>query len=407
MNLYDFILVHPDDMTGHISGLDGELIKYNKNLERFCLFNTVDMANFNPDNYTDKYCLLFVLFDLFDEFKFSKKIIGWINDGKLKLVIDRKGEFLNSQNIKEYSLKLKKLKIDLENVIFLSMNIGNTVSGEVGFDWCRWEVCLHFNKILDIYRFRNGSFDDFYFNNLRDFDEIWKRKPYKFICFNGTLNTHRVYILNEIINRNLDKGSIFSVVNKNNNTLKEVTEFFKEFVPDFDKKIIDNFYYKLPVIFDRNGKEIIKDAGHSQINPMLVDTEYLNFLKNSYFSFITESCMTDSNYFKITEKTWKVIGFQPFIVAGDKGILKYLQDRGFKTFPELFDESYDEISDNLERANFILDEVERVCNMEIEKLHRIYVSLLPKIKHNHKLMKNIDMEKFMKEFFLTIYGGLS
>jgi len=24
-----------------------------------------------------------------------------------------------------------------------------------------------------------------------------------------------------------------------------------------------------------------------------------------------------------------------------------------------------------------------------------------------KLMKNIDMEKFMKEFFLTIYGGLS
>ena len=62
---------------------------------------------------------------------------------------------------------------------------------------------------------------------------------------------------------------------------------------------------------------------------------------------------------------------------------------GFQTFPEMFDESYDEISNNVERANFILDEVERVCNMDTEELHKIYVSLLPKIKHNHKLMKNI------------------
>ena len=44
--------------------------------------------------------------------------------------------------------------------------------------------------------------------------------------------------------------------------------------------------------------------------------------------------------------------------------------------------------------------------MDTEELHKIYVSLLPKIKHNHKLMKNIDMEKFMEEFFYTIYGGL-
>ena len=142
------------------------------------------------------------------------------------------------------------------------------------------------------------------------------------------------------------------------------------------------------------------------MNKVKTLSTYLKLLRNSYFSFITESSMSHSNWFKVTEKTWKVIGFQPFIVAGDKGILKYLRDRGFQTFPEMFDESYDEISNNVERANFILDEVERVCNMDTEELHKIYVSLLPKIKHNHKLMKNIDMEKFMEEFFYTIYGGL-
>ena len=68
---------------------------------------------------------------------------------------------------------------------------------------------------------------------------------------------------------------------------------------------------------------MIGDAGHAEVNPMLVDREYLKLLRNSYFSFITESSMSHSNWFKVTEKTWKVIGFQPFIVAGDKGILKY------------------------------------------------------------------------------------
>ena len=398
MNLYDFILVHPTDVSGHISGLASEMLKYNKNLTKFSKNNTVDLDNFVPNDYDNKHCLLFVLFDYLSDFIFTEKVVDWINDGKLRLIVDRKGEFIGKDNIDECIKILKKNKIKLDNVIFLSMNTGLTGYKEVGFDWCRWEVCLHFNKFLDECKFKDSFFDGL--------EKI--KKKYKFLCFNGTLNPHRIYISDKIIKRNLNKDTVFSVVNKNNDNIDEVVDLLTEFIGEekVDKNIISDFYNKLPITFDRSYEQLIGDAGHSEVNPMLVDREYLKLLRNSYFSFITESSMSHSNWFKVTEKTWKVIGFQPFIVAGDKGILKYLRDRGFQTFPEMFDESYDEISNNVERANFILDEVERVCNMDTEELHKIYVSLLPKIKHNHKLMKNIDMEKFMEEFFYTIYGGL-
>ena len=56
----------------------------------------------------------------------------------------------------------------------------------------------------------------------------------------------------------------------------------------------------------------------------------------------------------------------------------------------MFDESYDEIDDPLDRMVFIMREVERLCKMDIEELHKIYVSVLPKIKHNQKILSSID-----------------
>ena len=68
--------------------------------------------------------------------------------------------------------------------------------------------------------------------------------------------------------------------------------------------------------------------------------------------------------------------------------LEYLRSRGFKTFPELFDESYDEIEDDYSRFMFIMNEVERVCNLPEEELHERYVSILPKIEHNQQIFYN-------------------
>ena len=85
------------------------------------------------------------------------------------------------------------------------------------------------------------------------------------------------------------------------------------------------------------------------------------------------------------EKTWKVIGFQPFIVAGDKGILKYLQDRGFKTFPELWDETYDDELDLKKRTNKIIDNIKSLRGKSKSELQGLLEMVKPKIIHNKKL----------------------
>ena len=82
---------------------------------------------------------------------------------------------------------------------------------------------------------------------------------------------------------------------------------------------------------------------------------------------------------------------------GNKNTLKYLKSIGFETFPEMFDESYDEIEDPVGRAVFIMKEVERLCSMDIEELHKIYVSVLPKIRHNQEVLMSFDGEQMLYE----------
>jgi hypothetical protein len=58
----------------------------------------------------------------------------------------------------------------------------------------------------------------------------------------------------------------------------------------------------------------------------------------------------------LTEKTLRPIAMgQPFLLAGTYGSLKYLRDYGFKTFSTCWDESYDMMSDSIERMNKIIE----------------------------------------------------
>jgi hypothetical protein len=65
-------------------------------------------------------------------------------------------------------------------------------------------------------------------------------------------------------------------------------------------------------------------------------------------------------------------------MASTAGNLAYLRSQGFETFPELFDESYDDIADWQARMRRI---VEIVRDFDLGSLNQ--VSVQQKIKHNH------------------------
>jgi hypothetical protein len=72
----------------------------------------------------------------------------------------------------------------------------------------------------------------------------------------------------------------------------------------------------------------------------------------------------DDDRLHLTEKTLRPIAMgQPFILAGTCGSLNYLRDYGFKTFADCWDESYDMMSDSVERMNKITDVMSNIVSM--------------------------------------------
>ena len=70
----------------------------------------------------------------------------------------------------------------------------------------------------------------------------------------------------------------------------------------------------------------------------------------------------------LTEKTLRPIAMgQPFILAGTYGSLKYLRDYGFRTFADCWDESYDMMTDSIERMNKITDVMSDIVSMPPDK----------------------------------------
>jgi hypothetical protein len=70
----------------------------------------------------------------------------------------------------------------------------------------------------------------------------------------------------------------------------------------------------------------------------------------------------------LTEKTLRPIAMgQPFLLAGTYGSLNYLRGYGFKTFGNCWDESYDMITDSVDRMNKIIEVMKNIVSMPMVK----------------------------------------
>jgi hypothetical protein len=96
---------------------------------------------------------------------------------------------------------------------------------------------------------------------------------------------------------------------------------------------------------------------------------------------------TETVYFgrrqHITEKTFKAIALEmPFVLVAPAGSLEYMREYGFKTFADVFDESYDLETDDvlrIERVTKLLKELDTLTPKERLEIHR---ACLPLVEHN-------------------------
>jgi hypothetical protein len=113
--------------------------------------------------------------------------------------------------------------------------------------------------------------------------------------------------------------------------------------------------------------------------------------------------MNDEESAVVSEKTFKALLTSPIILNAEKGALQHLKNLGFKTFPEWFDESYDDMLAGPNKTMFIAKQIEKICSMKISKVHELYVETLPKVLYNQKRIVEIVEEWRKKVDFETWY----
>jgi hypothetical protein len=120
---------------------------------------------------------------------------------------------------------------------------------------------------------------------------------------------------------------------------------------------------------------------------------------------------TETVYFgrrtHITEKTFKAIALEmPFVLVAPAGSLAYLREYGFKTFDKIFDESYDQETDDLrriERVTKLLKDLDSLTVLERQQIHR---ACLPIVQHNYKHFYGGDFANILWEELVGMLHGI-
>ena len=110
--------------------------------------------------------------------------------------------------------------------------------------------------------------------------------------------------------------------------------------------------------------------------------------------------VTETVYFgrrnHITEKTFKPICQQmPFVLASAAGSLEYLRRYGFQTFGSIWDESYDQETDDLRRLELIANLLRDLDSQSPRELQEIYRAVQPMVRHNYEHFYGGDFERLL------------
>lgn len=117
------------------------------------------------------------------------------------------------------------------------------------------------------------------------------------------------------------------------------------------------------------------------------------YYRDAFVDIVTESRYGQPTG-NFSEKVLQAIQYQkPFILVAPPYTLEYLKSYGFKTFSEFWDESYDTELDHGERLAKILYVIDDILSKPLTELRIMYEQMLPIVKYNLELFKNIDWNK--------------
>ena len=116
------------------------------------------------------------------------------------------------------------------------------------------------------------------------------------------------------------------------------------------------------------------------INPDWMHSTAFTLAVETYVdeTLVTGYSLTLKNHLFLCEKSYKPVAAQhPMLLVSTPGNLAYLKSQGFETFPELFDESYDDVLNWKQRVQCIIQQVQEFDRCSVDQ-----PVVLEKLQHN-------------------------
>lgn len=302
-------------------------------------------------------------------------------------------------------VKIKKCKIILTILFEGYSGREENEDFDILNDWClknnfdKDDVYFINGNLLtdDIIKKNNYNFLGFGISTFEDWLEPKKidkpliynvndKKSKLFLSYNRAPRAHRYYLIAELFKNNLLDDGIISFFEEN-----VEDSLFNEILNESEKIKLQN---KIPLI--ANG-----GIDYKKYNPSNNICTFHN--EQTFLSLVSET-LVDKNTLFISEKTWKpILTGHPFIIFGNKGTLKYLKSRGYQTFSDWWDESYDDMDEFTDRLKSIIKILNNLKKLSKEKLAKMREEMNSVLTHNFLLFKREYKEKFFKngQFYNT------
>ena len=343
------------------------------------------VANFiKKNNHIDSKQIIPLLFNNITNKKLEqiKKLIG-DNRGKIVLVTGETQYFDPKSKISRQWLKFRDLLIthkifNCDFYITSELEFHNTDSIEYlnsnHFGW-KFHLCP-----IDILYFKNI---DFLNSNLQvhSKDLFLKECKYKFSYLNFIHRMHRQLFSKFLCKENLIENNLVAI---NPARQQPIEKNQKQETSLIDTECND-FWFCNKNLLDLWANQQVKYYQHPSIDQNY-DYPYLKFLHKAAINIVSET-VYDYPYPFMTEKTMQAfLSKRPFIMIGPKANLQLLKKKGFKTFGNIFDETYDNIADPNKRLEKIMQLVLDINKKSQHDLVKMLESSKDVILHNHNLM---------------------
>jgi hypothetical protein len=209
-----------------------------------------------------------------------------------------------------------------------------------------------------------------------------KEYPKKFLSLNRRWRGCKLTLVSYLKIRNLLDDGFVSLQSFEGNSWDNSWEYMMQLQDSVTKELFEQ--HKDQIINLPN--LVLDDMNPEDMNPVTntLDDYYLN----SYFSVVGGAIFYEKelpNVAGLCEKTFKAMQKKhPFILLSTAKNLPLLHSMGYKTFDGLIDESYDNETDDNKRMQMIVNEIERLCNLDQVELETFLIEAKKIVDHNFK-----------------------